>query len=384
MAKVIRNSIQQYNCILKSFESKYFQFFHTPINENKKEDFLNFSTDDFLGLDEKFKLKSVSSNQEPSKLQAYSSTVQLLQKIFNSEIRIFSNEATFHHFTLRNLVTDSDCILMDQNSNPNLKIAIKSLDNQGIPVFILKNTTAGELEAIISAQKRQNGKIWFAGQSIYPVPGKYAPLQILKTKLEKFSQLHLYLNDSYSLGWYGWSGKGVVCSTFGNMEKVVMVSSLAKGFGAKGGIMVSKNINSQNFAEEILHKDFITDNLTHISHNSEFFLTDRINIIQAQLRSQTSYFYNLIKDHLPCISHTSLPVLFIATYTPKNTYEVCSRLLNRGIYVTSAVYPHSNVNQPGIKINITLKHSRKNLKTLAQALRDVYKNIYKKPLATPT
>lgn len=377
MIKVERNITQEASFNLKVSDGKYFRFF-LPFKKPIKNEFLNFSSEDFLGLNEKFNAVSLNNSTEHNVSTMYSNAIFSLKKIFNANISLFSDEAFVHKIVLQDLIAHDDFIVLDECANPNLKIAVKSLNDIGIPVGIIQNNSPEKLEEIIINRKKHHRKIWFAGQSIYPVPGKYAPLQSLKKLLEKYRQVHLFLDDAYSLGWVGSSGQGIVCNTFPNMERVVMVAALTKGFGSSGGAVAVSGINSECFGREIPQQGLKLHKLNSISHAAGLYNSEKIRSLQMQLGSRINHFHKLIKGHLPCVSDPSLPICFIATGLPEISHEICSSLIKEGIYISSALYPHSSIHQPGIKINITLKSSDNDIRTLACSLRDVYQKILRR------
>lgn len=378
MIKLDRNTIQQGNCSLKTLDDKYFRIFSSAFKERDKIEYLNFADEDFLGLNQRFKKENLNYKTPIDNVSQLCSSVALsLQKVFDGKVLLVEDESFVYTIILQNLINENDFVILDEFANPSMKIAVKNADNSGIPSKIIQNNNLENLEEIIINRKNKPGKIWFVGQSIYPVPGKFVQLQTLKKLLQKYRQLHLFLDDSNTLGWFGSRGQGVVCSTLKDMQRVVMIAALTKGFGAIGGAIVASGVNSDRLGIGISQRDFLFDNLNRILHTSELFLNDEVSSLQVQLRSRINYFHRLVKGHLPCISDPSLPICFIETYLPEISHEICSSLLKRKIYVSSAIYPYSSVYQPGIRINITLRHSEKEIRELVRALKDVYKDILK-------
>lgn len=378
MVKVEQNIIPEESSYLKASVCKYIWLI-SLFKKPAKNELLNFMVDDFLGINRRFKL-AVVNNSCPNNpdLTTYSYLLSSLKRIFNANTLIFPDETIVHQIVLQKLVAPCDFIVLDEFANSNLKIAVKYLNNLGIPSETIQNNNPEKLEKIIIARKNHRGKIWFAGQSIYPVPGKYAQLHRLKALLEKHQQLYLFLDDAYSVGWYGSSGQGIVCSNFQNMEKVAMVAALTKGFGANGGAIVVSGINSKCLGEENPLQNLQLHNLNSIIQAAILHNTKEITLLQMQLRRRINYFHKLIKGHLPCLSDPSLPMCFIATGLPEISHEICSWLIKEGYYINSAVFPHSSIQQPGIKINITLENSDNDIKALVSVLKNAYQKILRR------
>ncbi len=341
--------------------------------------FVNFSTDDFLGLNRKFRTyEARNTHLNDDALSEWCTVISSLKRIFKSNILLFPDESSVHCLLLQNLVTSHDFIVMDELANPNLKIAVKHLNNLGIKSRTISLDNLEKLTKIITERSKINGKVWFVGQSIYPTPGKFSQLTVLNHLLEKYKNLYLILEDSYGLGLFGSLGEGIVYSTFQNLQRVVIVAALTKGFGAGNGAVAVSGIESSFFKEDFNTQGWTVQNLNQIFEISNLINNNEIVALQEQLMKKIKFFQKLIQDNLFYENDPALPLCFIPVRLPQMCHVICSNLLKEGLYVSSAIYPHTSMEHPGIKINITIDHTENDLKKLAVAFKDCYSIAFNK------
>jgi 7-keto-8-aminopelargonate synthetase-like enzyme len=366
--KFVRNVIQSESSWIKGPNSKY---------SRTRNEFLNFSTCDFLGLNSRFKTGTVNvTNSNGNVLSEYSNALSSLQNVFKTRISLFSDESSAYHSVLEKVISPNDFIVWDESSNTNLKIAIKHLKNIGVNSQSIPGNDLEKLSEIIVSKSSHRGRIWFAGQSIYPVPGKYIHLPALKRLMDQHNNLYLYLDDSYSLGWSGTNGEGVVYSEFPNLQRVIIVASLTKGFGANtGAIAISEN--ETFFLEKLNSKGWSIPHLTQIGRISALLNSSETSSLQGQLKSRINYFHKALQGQLSCVSDRNLPLCFIPVRAPEMCHDICKMLIKEGFYVSSAVYPHSSQNQPGIIINLTLNHTENDILKMVEALKASYSKALK-------
>jgi 7-keto-8-aminopelargonate synthetase-like enzyme len=68
--------------------------------------------------------------------------------------------------------------------------------------------------------------------------GDLAPVEDLWHLLQRYPTLHLYLDDAHGMGWTGPRGCGYILSHLPERDRVVVALSMAKEFGAGGGVLV--------------------------------------------------------------------------------------------------------------------------------------------------
>ena len=103
-------------------------------------------------------------------------------------------------------------------------------------VKMIRHNNMDMLEDFIKRGYNQYDKIWYMADGVYSMYGDFPRKKELLYLLEKYPKFHLYFDDAHGAGWTGINGCGSVFEDFKDSEKVVLISTLAKGFGSIGGI----------------------------------------------------------------------------------------------------------------------------------------------------
>lgn len=333
--------------------------------ENETEQHINYCTNNFLGLKPAF-TSNYCFEEEGDLLKK---AELMLEKIFNSKVGLFFDEKSVHLNILNQLVSIDDIVVVDQFVNTNIELAVNSLKKRQVSTFYISHHNFYSLEELIK-KANSNTKVWYLAQGTYPVPGDKLPVSEIKQLLSKYPNLFLYVDDSCSLGWTGDYGSGLIRNLLG--ERIVITASLSKGFGAMGGIVVISG-GLIPFAEPQMLSSRKKNIIKSIISATEFMLSANVGELQKRLLKNIRIFHSRAQQYkLPILSNPNLPLIFIAAGTPVNCSNICSTVLEKGMFLSSASYPQLPVNCSGIKINITLKHSVSKIKNLIEALREAY------------
>ena len=59
------------------------------------------------------------------------------------------------------------------------------------------------LEAMIQRVAKTSNRIWYMADGVYSMFADFAPFDELRELLDRYEQLHLYIDDSHGVGWAG-------------------------------------------------------------------------------------------------------------------------------------------------------------------------------------
>lgn len=339
----------------------------------------NFATDDFLGINRKFKLVNENNKPAINSLTAQTYIKNSLQKIFNNNIAFWPDETLIHPEILNLIIKENDLIVLDDLVNPTLRLAVMQLHRNNI--FIIRHNNLEKLDDLAKSHTKTKSNIWYVAQSIYPVPGSKLPLKKINKLLENYNRLFCYVDESYSLSWTGKKGKGLFSGNIDHPERLVLTASLTKGFGANAGAVA---VSNQPGLSPALAGQDGCNNIQSIMYAADLHGSEELNLLQLQLQNNINYYHSLIDGRLPCKSDRELPISFIAGGLPEICHEICSEMLKEGFYVSSAIFPHASIKQPGIKININASQTKKHIKEMTEVLKEAYHTALKKRNKTLT
>lgn len=341
----------------------------------ENEPILNFYTPDFLGI-----LPSVQNSTKCKDDILIAKVYEKLEKIFQRKIELFADEKNVHQKILNNIVSKNDVVVADKFGGKNILVAAEMLKHKGVKVLTIPHNNLLQLEDELNNKENQGNKIWYLAQAIYPVPGSTLQVDSVKQMLERFSNFYLYVDDSYGLGWFGKKGRGFICENFPQLKKIIMVSSLIKGFGAQGAVVFAtgeKHIKMPVEEPELFFKNKAL--LESILQASKILLANKLELFQTHLKINVELFHNLAQSYsLPVVSDCTLPVVYLAAGSPGLCEEIRSEALKEGVFVSSACFPEVPLQCSGLKINISASYTKNELKKLVNILSATYHSTLKK------
>lgn len=357
----------------------------------KGQRLFHFGTTGYLGLEQDQRLKDAAidaiqryGTQFPlSKTYVsfviYKELEESLRQIYNCPIVVTKNSTLTHIGVIPTIVRDEDLLILDQQVHASVQNASQLLRARAIPVQMIKHNDINMLEDMIRRERNNYTKIWYAADGVYSMYGDVVPLDLLLPLMDKYPQLHLYIDDVHGMSWAGKNGAGYVMSQLGELrERIVLVGTLSKTFGASGAVVA--------FGDEQLYEAFrifggpqtFSAQLEPASvaaalASARIHLSDEIYSLQADLAEKVRYCNQLIRQtDLPLIQENVCPVHFIGTALPALAYNFARRLMNDGFYINVATFPVVPVKNTGIRFTISRHNQKEEIKALVDAMQHHY------------
>jgi len=369
---------------------------------------LFFGSCSYLGLEHDARLKAAameatdkygtqfSSSRAYVSSRYYGEAESLMQNMFGQPALLVQSLTVGHMSNIPVLVGDSDAVIMDAQVHDSVQTAVQLLRARNIRVELVRHNRLDMLEQRIRSLKDSYRKIWFMADGVYSMQGDYAPMRDLYKLLDKYDQLHLYLDDIHGMSWAGQHGTGYVMSQVHYHERLYLTTGLTKAFGVAGGLLVYPRESELQLVRNT-SKAFIFSIqmppmvLGAVIASAKIHLTDEIYTMQNQLKDKINYFNSKANSlQLPLINETDSPIMFIGVGKPETGYNMVRRLMNEGYYVNISVFPSVSYNNTGLRIPINNKLTIQDidgiLETIAEqlplaledsnaSLNDVYKSF---------
>ncbi|WKN42005.1 aminotransferase class I/II-fold pyridoxal phosphate-dependent enzyme [Tunicatimonas pelagia] len=375
-------------------EGTHFDGRHIQV-EGKK--LFHFGTTGYLGLEQDQRLKDAAidaiqryGTQFPlSKTYVsfviYKELEKAVRKIYNSPIVITKNSTLAHIGVIPTIVRDEDVLILDQQVHASVQNASQLLKARGTSVQLVKHNDVDMLENTLKRLRNKHQKIWYAADGVYSMFGDVVPLEQLLPLMERYPQLHLYIDDVHGMSWAGKHGAGYVMSKLGTLrERIVLVGTLSKSFGASGGVVA--------FGDDHLYEAFKVfggpqtfsaqlepPSVAAALASANIHLSDEIYDLQQDLAEKVSLCNQLIrKTDLPLIQENVCPVHFIGAALPAVSYEFAKRLMNDGFYVNVATFPVVPVKNTGIRFTISRHNQPEEIEALVAAMQYHYPKALEK------
>jgi 7-keto-8-aminopelargonate synthetase-like enzyme/predicted N-acyltransferase len=358
------------------------------------KELLNFGTCGYLGLelDQRLKDGAIEFVQKYGTQFSVSRTYltsginllleEYLSKMYdNSPVIVYTSTSTAHISIIPTLVQYDEAVILDQQVHMSVQTAVQLLRIKGVPIEMIRHSNLEMLERQIKTLSQKHKKVWYMIDGVYSMFGDLAPMDDLLYLLDKYEALHLYIDDAHGMSWYGKNGTGYVYSKAPKHPKIILVGTLAKGFGVMGGLAVFPD-------EETCRKVRVFGGPLTYSHplsppligsaiaSSKIHLTDEIYQLQNQLRERITYCNKLLSQTDLCvISDPLTPIYFIGMGHPKLAYEMVARLLKDGFFVSPALFPAVPIKYTGLRFTITRHIQMQDIKLLVDAMAHHYPKV---------
>ena len=356
--------IMHINSEEKNFDGKNFKI--------KGKELLNFGTCGYLALEKHPDLISNSIEltkkfgTQLSMSRAYirptyiQELEELMSQIFDgNKVICYTSTSNAHISVISTIIKPDDLIILDQQVHFSVQFPCKNMKLQGTEVKMIRHSNFEMLEEMIKENYNKYNRIWYMADGVYSMHGDLPDTTILKSLSEKYPKLHLYFDDAHGMGWGGKNGAGYIYDRIGVNDRIVLISTLAKGFGCVGGTAVFSDPEMYRrvdiFGGPLSYSHPLSpSNVGAAIASAKIHLSNDIIIYQNELRELMDFMnLRLIEKNLPNISSPDSPIYFIGSGLNKVTRNFVHRVLNEGIYVNTATFPVVPNDKSGLRFTIT-------------------------------
>ncbi len=347
---------------------------------------VNFGSCSYLGLevDERLKQGAIdatirygtqySASRAFSACPLYEELEDLLYKIFDNNPSVLAATTTLTHVAaIPILVQDDDLVILDHQVHGSVQLAVQLAKAKGTRVEMIRHNRLDMLEDLIKENPNKYNKIWYMADGLYSMYGDFAPMKELTYLMEKYGNFHLYIDDAHGMSWTGKHGGGYVFSQGPLHPKVVLSTSLAKGFGTGGGVLI--------LGDKEMKRKILTCGSSYTFSgpvqppmlgasiaSAKIHLTDEIYQLQNKLAEKIELTRTILQDlSLPSIATSHSPIFYIGLGLPRVGYNMVKRLLSEGFYTNIGIFPAVPVKCTGLRLPITNGQTNEDIKNILSA-----------------
>jgi 7-keto-8-aminopelargonate synthetase-like enzyme len=355
---------------------------------------VNFGSCSYLGLevDERLKQGAIdatirygtqySSSRAYSACNLYEEVENLFYKIFDNNPVILAASTTLTHISaIPILIGNDDLVILDHQVHGSVQLAVQLAKARGTRVEMIRHNRMDALEDLIKENPNKYDKIWYMADGLYSMYGDFAPLKDILVLLEKYGNFHMYIDDAHGMSWTGKHGNGYLLSQTPLHPKIVLSTSLAKGFGAGGGLLVLPD-------KEMRRKILTCGSSYTISGpvqppmlgaaiaSAKIHLTEEIYALQNKLKGKIELAKNIIKQYdLPLVSPSDSPIFYLGLGLPRVGYNMVKRLLKEGFFTNIGIFPAVPVKCTGLRLFITNGQTDADIKNVLDAFQHHFPKV---------
>src|SRR5258706_2081353 len=348
------------------------------------KELINFGSCSYLGLELDQRLKDAgkeaidkfgmqfSSSRAYVSIGLYSELENLFEQMFGQPVILASTVTLGHIANIPVLVGDDDAVIMDVQAHASVQTAVDLLKVRKVHTEIIRHNRLDILEDKIKELSSGHNKIWFMADGVYSMYGDLLPVTELVGLMNKYPQLHLYVDDAHGMSWTGPNGTGHVMSQLNSSfpDRLFLVCGLAKSLGTAGGLLIYPNIEIRqlvrNCGKTMIFSGPIQPPVLGASvASAHIHLSEEIYALQNQLKKKIGFFNSKAADYgLPLVAPSGSPIKFIGVGKPETGYMMVRMLIKLGFYVNLSVFPSVPYKNTGVRITLTNHLTEENIDNL--------------------
>jgi 7-keto-8-aminopelargonate synthetase-like enzyme len=298
----------------------------------------------------------------------YEELEEAMSNIFDAHALVTSCTTLGHQIALGALVTEKDAIVLDHQAHYSVQMAAMLARSNGAKMELVKH---GELERaleVVEKRSRTARNVYFAVDGVFSMFGDLAPIGLLHQVLDVAPNVRLYVDDAHGMSWTGKNGQGSFLSRIPFSERIVLATSMSKGFGAAGGCLLFSSAEEREWVRLcggplVFSIPVPPPMLGAAMASARLHLSAEIYDLQRQYRERVDLCNQLIREaELPLLVENESPIFFLKLGSPSRAFTVAQRMREEGIYVTPSVYPTVPLKRAGIRLSVTVAHSLDDIK----------------------
>ncbi|MBH5400743.1 aminotransferase class I/II-fold pyridoxal phosphate-dependent enzyme [Bradyrhizobium sp. CNPSo 4010] len=217
---------------------------------------------------------------------------------------------------------------------------------------------------------REHSVVAYVCDGVYSMGGN-APINELRYLQERYG-LFLYIDDAHGISIFGSRGEGFARSQFPQLlgDRTVIIASLAKGFGASGGMVMLGTADQEALFRRysIPYAFSVPPNLAAVGAalgSCKIHQSAELSERQMRLAERIKTFDGRIAT---AEQGNPFPIRMIALGSEAKAIAIAKELLCAGFYTSVTFFPTVPQGRAGIRVCITADHEPRDIERLCDCL----------------
>ncbi len=348
---------------------------------------LNFISNDYLGLSTNPQLKSAmraainsygAGSTGSANLSGYTKEHELLQtslaKWLGFEACLLFNSGYQLNVSIFSKLTDLNThIWLDKNCHASI------ID--GVLLSRAKFTTfsSNNIDNIIATilTKTQQRHI-IISEGTFSMDGLcHYWHKLIELKKSNYKNILLVIDDAHGVGAIGHQGFGSLeCQNIDLSYIDLFIGTLGKAFASHGAFICGKSNIIYYLTQTVRSQIFSTNLPPSITAASNAALaiinSDAGKLLRHKLMSNIKYFGQLAtKHHLNIVQNNNSPIQLLIFNNEEKVIRIYEQLLKQNIIVGKIFYPTVAKHAPRIRISLSTKHTKNDIKQLVHYMQNM-------------
>jgi 7-keto-8-aminopelargonate synthetase-like enzyme len=305
----------------------------------------------------------------------YADLEQHLGRIMGRHVLVAQSTSAAHMAALPALVGDHDLVLLDQFAHASMHAASELISD--VQIELVRHNRIDLLEQRLQEAERDFERVWYLCDGVYSMLGDFAPFTELADLLERYPALHLYVDDAHAMSWYGPHGRGAGLTHLGSSERVVVATSMAKAFGACGGILAFPTAELRervrNCGGPLMFSGPLSPAVLGAAvASATLHLEDGFSAMQSELRERVAFARDaLFSRGLTPATDDETPIFMLHYESATVAAKVVRAMLDRGFFCCPSTFPAVPINKPSIRFTVSRHNPFEDIEALIDGLAEV-------------
>lgn len=304
----------------------------------------------------------------------YDEVEGMLSEIFGHPTLLAPTTSLAHVSCIPVIIGERDALICDQQVHNSVRNAIQMVKGDGAYVETLPHNRMDLLEARIEALQKEYNNVWYFADGVYSMYGDVAPCKQIWKLLDKYKQFRFYVDDAHGMSWAGKNGRGYVLGHMPLHPRMIVATSLAKGFANCGGALIigddDDRMTVRNCGSSFIFSGPLQPAvLGAIKASAEIHLSPEIETLQNDLFERMVFFVEKARQlELPLIGDDLTPIFYIGVGKPEIGFKLCDIMHNEGMMFNLAQFPAVSVKNAGARITLTTMHTIQDINKLLETI----------------
>lgn len=304
----------------------------------------------------------------------YDELEETFNRIFEAHVLVAPTTTLAHHAAFDVLMNEKDAIVLDHQVHQSVHQAAAVARTRGAHIAVIRHEEFERAHDVVAELAKRHRTVWFCMDGVLSMYGDLAPFAFLQSLVDIAPNVRLYIDDAHGMSWLGKYGRGSFLTHIPLSDRLVLASSLAKGFGCGGGLLV---FSSKQEREKVrmcggtllFSGPIQPPMLGGALASAKIHLTSELVDLQNKLSERVLFANKLIKDAaLPLLVENNVPIRFIRLGLPRIANEVAQRMSKDGFYVNVSMFPTVPMRRAGIRLSINANHELADIERMVQSL----------------
>jgi len=342
-------------------------------------EFLNFSSNDYLGLANNSALKSnmVHAINEygigagsSQLVVGHSKPHNMLEKkiasFLNRDRALVFTSGYLANLAIASVMIDSDTVVIQDKLNHASLIDAAQLSKGRLIRFHHKDMV--HLKTLLEKNKQHNLLVMTDG--VFSMDGDFAPLKEIVGLCEKYNAI-LIVDDAHGIGVLGETGGGLLEHLNLNQKQVpLLIGTFGKSFGASGAFVSGSSIYIESFIQKARTYIYTTAMLPALAATLCHAIDLVINgsDLRQQINILINYYKRLLKESGLSVSESCSHIQPYIVGAAGDAVRLSESLCLHNILVAAIRPPTVPRDSSRLRISLTAEHTKENVADLVAAI----------------